>query len=79
MNFRDMGPFENLPYTHVNIGFYRSDPPPGTVALLWLGKPVFFERLSDFHMSLVQEIEATRCQPLTRAEAIGEALPSLRN
>ena len=27
MNFRDMGPFENLPYTHVNIGFYPSDPP----------------------------------------------------
>ena len=26
MNFRDMGPFENLPYTHVNIGFYLSDP-----------------------------------------------------
>ncbi len=27
MNFRDMGPFVNLPYTHVNIGFYLSDPP----------------------------------------------------
>ena len=27
MNFRDMGPFENLLYTHVNIGFYLSDPP----------------------------------------------------
>ena len=30
MNFRDIGPFENLPHTHVNIGFYLSDP-PGTV------------------------------------------------
>ena len=27
MNFSDKGPFENLPYTHVNIGFYPSDPP----------------------------------------------------
>ena len=27
MNFRDMSPFENLPYTHVNIGFNLSDPP----------------------------------------------------
>ena len=28
MDFRDMGPFENLSYTHVNIGFDLSDPPP---------------------------------------------------
>ncbi len=27
MNFRDMGPFKNLPYTHVNIDFCLSDPP----------------------------------------------------
>ena len=26
-NFRDMGPFENPPDTHVNIGFNRSAPP----------------------------------------------------
>ena len=25
MNFRDMGLFENLPYTHVNIGFHLSE------------------------------------------------------
>ncbi len=28
MNFRDMGPFEDPPYTHVNMDFYLSDPPP---------------------------------------------------
>ncbi len=27
-NFRDMGAFQNLPNTHVNIGFYLSGPPP---------------------------------------------------
>ncbi len=27
MNFRDMGAFRNPPNTHVNIGFYLSDPP----------------------------------------------------
>ena len=38
MNFRDMGPFENLPYTHVNIGFYLSDPPGFHVKLLRLNE-----------------------------------------
>ncbi len=34
-DFRDMGPFENLPYTHVNIGFDLSDPlGPGEDPLL---------------------------------------------
>ena len=28
MNFRDKGPFENLPDTHGNIAFDLSDPPP---------------------------------------------------
>ena len=28
MNFRDMGPFQKPLYTHVNIGFDLSDPPP---------------------------------------------------
>ncbi len=28
MNFRNMGPFQNFLDTHVNIGFYQSDPPP---------------------------------------------------
>ncbi len=27
MNFRHMGAFRNRPNTHVNIGFYQSDPP----------------------------------------------------
>ncbi len=27
MNFRDMGAFQNFPDTHVNIGFYQSEPP----------------------------------------------------
>ena len=29
MYFRDMCPFENPLFTHVNIGFNISDPPPG--------------------------------------------------
>ena len=31
INFRDMGAFQNCTDTHVNIGFYQSEP-PGTLA-----------------------------------------------
>ena len=35
MDFRDMGPFENLSYTHVNMCFYLSDPKINRFVPLW--------------------------------------------
>ncbi len=48
MNFRDMGPLENLPDTHVNIGFYPSDS-PGPYSLDSQNR----SQLSNYHMGVL--------------------------
>ena len=47
-----MGAFENLPYTHVNIGFYLSDPRPGVYNDHSLITPTRGSMFSDLYWAI---------------------------